>query len=365
MSANELFTILDHCLVLSNPGGLSSTVLRTILSATLEAISRKRLEPFTIKGACNRLPKLIELRLSTPDLSNLRYFIGVFSSALVPFGLDPCDTPTAQQVKGLLQQAESRWRSSMVQLSPKLIDSMTSSTENFEFQGPWLYRSSLMRKQFIEYLYSLPNERIPDQLLCLLHIVIAARQANEFDLQPLVQRFIRYLTKRAFEESQGESTLTSQECIRQLLNPSNAVASDVVEHVIDRAKKTQHCVFLDFVSSLADEQLLAASQVAQVVESLARNITGLLSSAHLTNTSKRQIVAYGMRHYYHPKVGADFPIGRLCSLSSMLEGHIIEPILNAAVIRHQLDPEVMMVLGAIVHVVSLKVRVCFPSRDYV
>ena len=40
-------------------------------------------------------------------------------------------------------------------------------------------------------------------------------------------------------------------------------------------------------------------------------------------------------------------------------------MLNAAVIRHQLDPEVMMVLGAIVRVVSLKVRVCFPSRVFV
>jgi hypothetical protein len=201
MPANELFTILDHCLMLSNSGGLSSTVLRTIISATLESISRRRFEPFTIKSACDRLPKLIELRSSAPDLSNLRYFIRIFSSALVPFGLDPYDTPTTQQAKSLLQQAESRWRSSMLWVSPELIDSMTSSTEDLEFHGPWLYRSSLIRKQFIEQLYSLPNESIPDQLLCLLHVVIAARQANEFDLQPLAQRFIRFLTKRAFEDS--------------------------------------------------------------------------------------------------------------------------------------------------------------------
>lgn len=296
MSANELFTILDHCLALSNSDGLSSTVLRTITSASLEAISRRHLEPFAIKGACNRLPKLIKIRLSTPDLSNLHYFIRVFSSALVPFGLDPYDTSTVRQAKGLLQQAESRWSSSMVQLSPELIGSMASTTGDFEFHRPWLYRSSLIRKRFIKYLYSSTNERISDQLLCLLHVVITARRANEFDLQPLVQRFIRYLTKRAFEDSQSESTLASQECIRQLLSPLNAVASVVVENVIERAKKTQSCVFLVFVSSLADEKLLAASQVAQVVESSARNVTGLLSLAHLTGANKQQIVAYGMRH---------------------------------------------------------------------
>ena len=50
----------------------------------------------------------------------------------------------------------------------------------------------------------------------------------------------------------------------------------------------------------------------------------------------------------------------------MLEGHVIEPMLNAAVTRHQLDSEVMMTLGDIVRVVSLKVRVCFPwtGPDY-
>jgi len=63
--------------------------------------------------------------------------------------------------------------------------------------------------------------------------------------------------------------------------------------------------------------------------------------------------------------GADLPIGRLCSLSSTLKGHIIEPVLNAAVIRHRLDSEVMLTLGAIVRVVSLGVRVCFPRKDSV
>jgi len=296
MPSKELFIVLDHCLMLSNSGGLSSTALHTIISATLESVSRRRLEPFTIKGACDRLPKLIELWSSAPDLSNLRYFIRVFSSALVPFGLDSYDshdTPTTQQVKSLLQQAESRWRSSMSWVSPELIDSMTSSPTGFEFHGPWLYRSSLIRKQFIEHLYSLPNGSIPDPLLFLLHVVLATRQANEVDLQPLAQRFIRYLTKRAFEDSRGESTVASQECIRRLLDPSNAMASFVVEKVVERAEKTQHCAFLAFVSSLADEQLLVPSQVAQVVESSASNITGLLSSAHLTSASKQQIAEYG------------------------------------------------------------------------
>ena len=293
MPANELLTILDHCLVLSNSGGLSSTILRTIISATLDAVSRKRFEPFTIKSVCNRIPKLIELRSFAPDLSNLHYVIHIFSSALVPFGLDPFDTPTTRQAKSLLQQAESRWRSSMVRLSPELIDSMTSSTDYFGFHGPWLYRSSLIRKQFIEHLYSLPDERIPGRLLCLLHVVIAARQANEFDLQPLAQRFSRYLAKRAFEDSHGESTVASQECIRQLLNPSSAVESVVVEKIIERAEKTPHSAFLAFISSLAGEQLLAASQVAQVIESSTRNITRLLSSAPLTDASKQQVAAYG------------------------------------------------------------------------
>lgn len=293
MPANELFTILDHCLMLSNSDGPSSNVLRTIISATLESISRRRLEPFTIKGACDRLPKLIELRLSAPDLSNLRSFIRIFSSTLVPFGLDPYDTPTTRQAKSLLQQAESRWKSSMSWVSPDLIDSMTASTEDFEFHGPWLYRSSLIRKQFIEHLYSLPNGSIPDQFLCLLHVVITARQANEFDLQLLAQRFIRYLTKRAFEDSRDGFTVASQDCIRRLLDPSNAVAVFVAEKVIERAEKTQHCSFLPFICSLADERLLAASQVAQVVESSANSITSLLSSAHLTSTGRQQIAAYG------------------------------------------------------------------------
>src|SRR5258706_5169398 len=293
MPANELFTVLDHCLMLSNSSGLSSTVLRTIISATLESVSRRCLEPLTIKGACDRLPKLIELRLSAPDFSNLRSFIRIFSSALVPFGLDPYDASTARQAKDLLQQAESRWTSSMSRVSPGLIDSMTASTQDFEFHGPWLYRSSLIRKQFIEHLYSLPNGSISDQLLCLLHVVLAARQANEFDLQPLAQRFIRYLTKRAFEDSRDEVTVASQGCIRRLLDPSNAIAIFVAEKVIERAEKTQHCAFLAFVSTLADEKLLAASQVAQVVESSARGITSLLSSAHLTSAGKQQIAAYG------------------------------------------------------------------------
>lgn len=293
MPANELFTILDHCLMLSNSGGLSSTVLRTVISATLKSISRRCLEPLTIKGTCDRLPKLIELRLSAPDLSNLHSIIRIFSSALLPFGLDPYDASTARQAKGLLQQAESRWKSSMSRVSPELIDSMTASTEDFEFHGPWLYRSSLIRKQFIEYLYSLPSGSIPDQLLCLLHVVIAARQANEFDLQPLAQRYIRYLTKRAFEDSRDEFTVASQGCIRRLLDPSNAIASFVAEKVIERTEKTQHCAFLVFVSSLADEKLLVASQVAQVVEGSASGITSLLSSAHLTSAGKQEIAAYG------------------------------------------------------------------------
>ena len=50
-------------------------------------------------------------------------------------------------------------------------------------------------------------------------------------------------------------------------------------------------------------------------------------------------------------------------MSSPLQGHIIEPMLNAAVVRHQLDPDVMTTLGVIVRVVPLKVRVCFPRRD--
>jgi hypothetical protein len=293
MPANELFTILDHCLVLSISIELSNTVLRSITSATLEVLSRKHLEPFTIKGACNRLPKLIRLLSSAPDLPNLHSFIHIFSSALVPFGLDPYDTPTIRQAESLFQQAESRWRSSMVRLSPELVDSMTSSTEDFEFYGPWLYRSSLIRKRFIEHLYSLPNERIPDQLLCLLEVAVSARQANEFDLQLLVQRFIRYLTKKAFEDSRGVPALASQECIRLLLDPLKAVGGAVVEKVIERAEKTQHCAFLPFFGSLADEQLLEASQVSRVVESSARNITTLLSSAQLPNASKQQIAAYG------------------------------------------------------------------------
>jgi len=293
MPANELFTILDHCLVLSNSGGLSSAVLCTTISATLEAVSKKHLDAFTIKGACNRLPKLIELWSSTPDLSNLHPFIRIFSSALLPFGLDPYDTPTTRDATGLLQQAESRWTTSMMRLSPELINSTTSNTKDFEFHAPWLYRSSSIRKQFIEHLYSLPNEVIPDQLLYPLHVVITARQANEFDLQLLVQRFIRHLTKRAFEDSRSEFTVASQECIRQLLNPSNGVASIITEKVLERTKKAQHCAFLAFVSSLADEQLLAASHVVQVVESSTYNITGLLSSSHLTSTSKQQIIAYG------------------------------------------------------------------------
>jgi hypothetical protein len=293
MPASELFTVLDHCLMLSNSDGISGTVLRTIISVALESISRRRLEPFTIRGACDRLPRLIELRSSAPDLPNLRSFIRIFSSTIVPFGLDPYDIPTTRQARSLLQEAESRWKSSMSWVSPELIVSMTSSTEDFEFHGPWLYRSSLIRKQFIKHLYSLPNGNIPDQLLCLLHVVISARQANEFELQPLAQRFIRYLTKRAFEDSRDELIVASQECIRRLLDPSNAVAIFVAEKVIERAKKTQHCAFLEFVSSLANEQLLAAFQVVQVVESSASSITTLLSSAHLTNAVKRQIAAYG------------------------------------------------------------------------
>jgi len=297
MPANELFTVLDHCLMLSNSGGLSSTVLRTIISATLESLSGRRLEPFTIRGACDRLSRLIKLRSSAPDLPNLRSFIRIFSSALVPFGLDLYDTPTTRQAKSLLQQAESRWKSSMSYVSPELIDSMTSSTEDFEFHGPWLYRSSLIRKKFIEHLYSLPNGSIPDRLLCLLNVAIAARQANEFELQPLVQRFIRYLTKRAFEDSRGECIVASQECIRRLLDPSNAVATFVAEKVIERAEKTQQCAFLEFVSSLANEQLLVTFQVAQVVESSASSITSLLSLAHLTSAVKQQIAAYGYYNY--------------------------------------------------------------------
>lgn len=293
MPANELFTVLDHCLMLSNSSGLSNTVLCTIISATLESVSRRRFEPFTIRGACDRLPKLIELRSSTPDLPNLRSFIHIFSATLVPFGLDPFDTPTTRQAKSLLQQAESRWKSSMSWVPPELVVSMTSGTEDFEFHSPWLYRSSLIRKQFIEHLYSLPDGSIPDQLLCLLQVVIVAHQANEFELQPLAQRFIRYLTKRAFEDSRGESTVASQECIRRLLDPSNAVANFVSEKVIERAEKTRHCAFLAFVSSLANDQLLAASQVAQVVENSASSITSLLSSAHLTSAARQQIVAYG------------------------------------------------------------------------
>jgi len=37
----------------------------------------------------------------------------------------------------------------------------------------------------------------------------------------------------------------------------------------------------------------------------------------------------------------------------------MEPVLNAVIVRHQLDSEVMATLGAIVPVISLKVRVFF------
>jgi hypothetical protein len=60
---------------------------------------------------------------------------------------------------------------------------------------------------------------------------------------------------------------------------------------------------------------------------------------------------------------SDFPVGRLCSLSPALEGHVIEPLLNAAVSRRQFDSEVMVALDAIVRTVSFKVRVCIPRRD--
>jgi len=43
----------------------------------------------------------------------------------------------------------------------------------------------------------------------------------------------------------------------------------------------------------------------------------------------------------------------------------MEPVLNAMIVRHQLDSEVMTALGAIVRVISLKVRVFFSHRDYV